>query len=101
MATPHVVDFIMKAAKNLRLKNWLQPNATENHATTFCSNPARDRLPLVGLKGRTVTSLKPTGEIRVKGRTFDAVAEGSFIDSDQPIRVTGLRDFRLIVKRLS
>jgi membrane-bound ClpP family serine protease len=91
----------MKSKSESSNKGWLKPNKIEHKATTFSHDPARERDPLIGLEAKTVTNLHPTGEIRVKGRCYDAVAEGTFIGPNEKVRITGARDFRLIVERIS
>lgn len=91
----------MSANEERPREGWLQPNRTENHATTFSHDPAGDRAALVGVEGETVTTLRPTGEIQIKGRLYNAVAEGTFIDSGERIRVTGSRDFRVTVEKIA
>lgn len=90
----------MKAKNEHRREHWLKPNRSENHGTTFSNHPARDRDSLMGLEAKTITTLRPTGEIRVKGRVYDAVAEGTFVDSGERVRITGSRDFRIVVERI-
>lgn len=78
----------------------LRKNEIENRATTFSNHPSTDRASLIGLQAKTTTALHPTGQIAINGRTFDAVAEGTFIEPFRTVRVTGTRDFRLTVERL-
>jgi membrane-bound ClpP family serine protease len=85
--------------KKEKTRNWLPKNQARLRGTTFSSDPAR-REALVGREGKTVTTLHPTGEIRVGGKLFDAVAEGAFIEEGERVQITGTRDFRLIVERV-
>lgn len=89
----------MTREKKKQTTPWLKPNRHENRATTFSNDPAREREPLIGLEAETVTNLHPTGAIRVQGRSFDAVAEGTFIGAGEKVRITGSRDFRLRVEK--
>lgn len=89
-----------KKKRRKKLGDLLQ-NKEENHATTFSSNPKKDRLSLVGRNAQTVTALHPTGEIRLNDRLYDAVAhQGSFIEPFATVRITGWVDFRLTVERI-
>lgn len=90
----------MSAKRKDDRERWLKPNQVENHATTFSNNPAGDRAALIGLEGKTVTTLRPTGEIDVKGHLYNAVAEGTFVDQGERIRITGSRDFRVTVEKI-
>lgn len=78
----------------------LWKNESENRATTFSNDPATDWAPLIGQQAKTTTALRPTGKIQIHGRTFDAVAEGTFIEPFRRVRIIGTRDFRLTVERL-
>lgn len=91
----------MCAKEKRSREGWLQPNRIENRATTFSNDPEGERKALIGLEGETVTALKPTGEVRIDGRFYNAVAEGTFVDKGERIRITGSRDFRVIVEKIA
>jgi len=48
--------------------------------------------------GKTLTSLRPGGTIEIRGRRYDAVSEGLFIESGEAVRVVKL-DGQIIVVR--
>lgn len=87
--------------KKTKRSQWLRQNKAQVSGTAFSARPEQDRKPLIGREARTVTSLHPTGEIRIDGRLIDAVAEGTFVEAGEKVRVTGTRDFRLIVERVT
>lgn len=58
-----------------------------------------DQHQLLGAKGITKTTLRPTGKVEIEGERFDARAESGFIDSGERIEVVGQERFELIVRK--
>lgn len=54
-------------------------------------------LSLVGRQGVAKTKLLPSGAVRIEGRTYDALSEGTAIDQGQPVRVKAVRANRIVV----
>jgi membrane-bound serine protease (ClpP class) len=54
---------------------------------------------LVGQQGVAVTALRPSGQIEVAGRRFEAKVEVGSIDAGEAVQVSGRTDFGLIVER--
>ena len=54
---------------------------------------------LIGRRGVAVTALRPSGQIEVAGRRFEAKVEVGSIDAGEAIVVQGRTDFGLIVER--
>lgn len=52
---------------------------------------------LIGLSGRTLTPLSPSGTVQVQGRSFDAVSDGSYLDPETTVTVMEVRNHRLVV----
>ncbi len=52
---------------------------------------------LVGRDGVAKTKLLPSGAVRIEGRTYDALSEGTAIDEGQPVRVKAVRANRIVV----
>ncbi len=52
---------------------------------------------LVGRQGVAKTKLLPSGAVRIEGRTYDALSEGTAIDEGQPVRVKAVRANRIVV----
>ncbi len=52
---------------------------------------------LVGHQGVAKTKLLPSGAVRIEGRTYDALSEGTAIDQGQPVRVKAVRANRIVV----
>lgn len=55
---------------------------------------------LIGCEGVASTILRPSGKVKVDGKTFDAVATVSYIDKGTPIKVTGYENGSLLVSKL-
>ncbi len=54
-------------------------------------------IPDIGSKGKAVTALFPSGEVEIDGRRYQARAMTGMVERGQNIKVTGQRDFTLIV----
>jgi membrane-bound serine protease (ClpP class) len=55
---------------------------------------------LVGKTGEAVTVLRPSGKVRIGGKTFDAVSEIGFIEPGSQIRVNKYESGQLYVTKL-
>ena len=69
----------------------------EQDGSTFKSGPA-DVKSLLGKDGVAVSILRPSGIAKFDGRRVDVIADGSWIESGRPIRVTGVEGFRVMVR---
>jgi membrane-bound serine protease (ClpP class) len=54
---------------------------------------------LLGARGRTVSVLRPMGEVEIDGRRHEARAAIGSLERDEPVRVTGRMGRTLIVER--
>jgi membrane-bound serine protease (ClpP class) len=54
---------------------------------------------LAGARGRTVSALRPMGEVEIAGRRHEARASLGSLERDEPVKVTGLSGRVLIVER--
>lgn len=55
---------------------------------------------LVGQRGKTTTTLVPSGKVRLGGKTLDVVAEGSFIEKGVEVEVTEALGNRIVVREV-
>lgn len=55
---------------------------------------------LLGEQGVAVTALRPSGQIEIGGRRFEAKVDVGTIDAGEAVRVCGRNDFGLIVERV-
>lgn len=60
--------------------------------------PIEDRDILIGLVGKSITPLRPSGTAEFEGRRFDVVTAGSFIDSGRAVRVLKTDGTRIVVE---
>jgi membrane-bound serine protease (ClpP class) len=77
-----------------RVARLLPPEAHEIDVSTEGPDLGR----LVGLRGRAVTPLRPSGMVDFEGRRLDGVAEEGLIPSGSLIEVVEVRSGRLIVR---
>lgn len=52
----------------------------------------------VGVTGRVVAGLRPSGRAEIDGHVVDVVSQGSWIDSGQPVRVVEVHGNRIVVE---
>jgi len=55
---------------------------------------------LIGTEGRTETSLRPVGTVRIAGRRIDAMAESGIIEANRAIIVTAIYDNQIKVREV-
>lgn len=53
---------------------------------------------IIGQTGIAVSQLRPTGNVKIQGQTYEAISETGMIEKGQPITVIGKRDFILVVR---
>lgn len=59
-----------------------------------------NRLDLIGLEGRTVTSLRPSGIALLDGERLDVISEGGFIQADKSVKVVKVEGVRIVVREV-
>lgn len=59
-----------------------------------------NRLELIGLEGRTVTPLRPSGTAVFENERLDVISEGGFIHNDVPIKVVKVEGVRVVVREV-
>jgi membrane-bound ClpP family serine protease len=55
---------------------------------------------VVGKQGETLTDHRPEGMVSISGKSYDAVCEDGYLPKGCKIKVIGLDDFRIRIKRL-
>ncbi len=60
---------------------------------------AHEVVNLVGQRGTAVTALRPSGQVEVAGRRYEAKVEVGAVDAGDAVTVRGRTDFALIVER--
>lgn len=85
-----VFDKNMKFFKRLILKD---STSTESG---YVSN--KNRTELLGVKGVTLTDLRPSGTVIVGDERIDVVSEGGFITKDTPVKFIKVEGSRIVVR---
>jgi membrane-bound serine protease (ClpP class) len=60
---------------------------------------AREVFSLVGQRGVAVTVLRPSGQVEIGGKRFEAIAEIGAVDAGDAVIVRGRTDFALLVEK--
>ena len=55
---------------------------------------------LIGEKGKTTTDLRPSGKVKIQGKTYQAFSHGDYIDKDEEIMVDSIDENQLLVKKV-
>lgn len=67
----------------------------------FAPDEAHEVANLIGRRGVAVTVLRPSGQIEIDGRRFEATVEVGAVDAGDAVIVRGRTDFALIVQKVS
>ena len=67
----------------------------------FAPAAAHQLASLMGQRGIAVTVLRPSGQIEIGGRRFEATVEVGAVDAGDAVIVNGHTDFALIVQKAS
>ncbi|MEC2160054.1 NfeD family protein [Virgibacillus halodenitrificans] len=59
-----------------------------------------NRLELIGLEGRTVTPLRPSGTAVFDNERLDVISEGGYIDANRNIKVIKVEGVRIVVREI-
>lgn len=52
----------------------------------------------IGLTGTTISALRPSGEVLVQGKQYEAQSMGSFIDANEAIKVVSIKNNKVFVE---
>lgn len=64
------------------------------------SNPEVSPHDVLGKEGKSLTDHHPEGMVSLEGKSYDAVCEDGYLPKGCKVKVTGLDDFRIRVRRL-
>ncbi len=95
LAVPLGIWIGLTLLQNTRLGNRLLMKGPPPEQNSAAATP--DLARLVGATGRTVTPMRPAGIVQIGNQRVDAVSDGSFLESDRPIRVTHVEGNRVVV----
>ncbi len=70
--------------------------ATDQEGFQACEYPKE----MIGKTAKVATDLKPSGQIEIDGRVYQALSEGDYIDKDAQVIVIGGQGSHLIVTRV-
>jgi membrane-bound serine protease (ClpP class) len=73
--------------------------AGDSHSDAATSGKGAEEEALVGARGRTVSVLRPMGEVEINGRRHEARAAMGSVERDEDVRVTGRSGRVLIVEK--
>ena len=59
-----------------------------------------NRLELIGLVGKTVTPLRPSGTAIFENERLDVVSEGGFVEIDKEVKIVKVEGMRVVVREL-
>jgi membrane-bound serine protease (ClpP class) len=54
---------------------------------------------LIGQRGRAMTVLRPSGQIEIGGRRYEAIVEVGIVNAGDPVIVRGRTDFAVVVEK--
>ncbi|WP_255307042.1 nodulation protein NfeD [Paraliobacillus sp. PM-2] len=60
-----------------------------------------NRLELIGLEGKSLTPLRPSGTAIFEGERLDVVTEGGYIASQQPVKIIKTEGSRIVVREFT
>ena len=88
-----IVKFFGKKI-NLFNKMILRDTTSTEHG--YVSNV--NRLELIGMLGKSMTPLRPSGTIMLVGERIDAVTEGGYIDAGKVVKIIKVEGSRIVVR---
>ncbi len=64
------------------------------------SNEAPAEDSVVGKEAIAMTRLNPSGKVAIDGQSYEAYSRDGYIEADQPVRIAGRDNFKLIIEKL-
>lgn len=98
LAALSIIIMVKVFGKRMNIFKRLILSDSTNTESGYVSNV--NRLELIGLKGVTVTALRPSGTVKVADERLDVVAEGSFIEKDTEVKVVKVEGSRIVVREI-
>jgi membrane-bound serine protease (ClpP class) len=77
------------------------PGEDESILPSADDSPRHELQANIGHHGRTITDLRPGGTVIIDGRPLDAMTDEGFIAADSLVKVIGVRQSQLLVRRES
>lgn len=82
--------------KKINLFNNMILRDTTSTERGYVSNV--NRLELIGMLGKSMTPLRPSGTIMLVGERIDAVTEGGYIDAGKVVKIIKVEGSRIVVR---
>ena len=83
-------------------KDLSEPGEESYHESVKDSTERLSKLHgLIGAEGKTITSLRPVGVVKIDGQRIDALAETGVIESDIEVVVTEIYDNQVKVRPIA
>jgi len=73
-------------------------STTQESQTAYIENIS-ELNRLIGSTARAITVLKPSGTVQIDKETYEAVADGVFVDEGTMVSVIGVRGNYLVVRK--
>lgn len=86
----------MKLLKNTVLGKFLR---SEGAIKAASNNPQGDE-SLVGQTGTALTTMAPSGRVRIGDRNYEAASMGGYVQKNATVEVVRVENFKLIIKAL-
>jgi membrane-bound ClpP family serine protease len=77
------------------------PGSDEISPTNKDDSPFSELQSFVGEVGRSITDLRPGGTVEINGVPIDAVTDEGYLEAGISIRVIGIKQAQLLVRRYS
>ncbi|MFT4636969.1 MAG: membrane-bound serine protease (ClpP class) [Verrucomicrobiales bacterium] len=84
--------------KRLVLQAESSPLGASLENGTAINGEAGERKSLVGAKGRSLTSLRPTGIAMIEGQVLDVVTDGEYVEANADVEVRLIEGSRVVVR---
>lgn len=97
IAVPLAV-FLGKKLFESHLFGGLALNAVQDTSEGFTVATAEES-SLIGASGTALTILRPAGKVSIDGKVYDAIAQNSYIEKGDPIRVVDYENASLVVNK--
>ncbi|MBL7009041.1 MAG: hypothetical protein ISR76_08595 [Planctomycetes bacterium] len=99
LVAPVVGMFLVRRFTRTRAGSFMTNAPSADFAGSVAGNAGGAAPPAVaaGTRGRCLTPLRPSGRIEVDGEPYDALSQGDFLNTGQPVRVLGRHGISLLV----
>lgn len=99
ISTPLVIALYFKIFPRSFVGRWLILRSEQKREEGFASFTPDLYRSLRGKRGRSLTTLRPSGIALIEGSKHSVVTGGEFIEKDVEIQVEGVQGSRIVVKK--